>query len=732
MSLLTLCPKLRRACAITLVALVLYPSPARGQAAEAPAATTPPPLVVRVSTELVQIDAVVTDRDGHYVTDLQASDFELSENGKHREITNFRYVVTASPRSSASATETPLAAATGAALTRANTTRTLAIVVDDLSFSFETSVRARKTLANLVAGQLGPNDMVAIVRTSGGNGNLQQFTNDKRILAVAASGIPYSLARLGVGAPSTPRSDDGSRGSEPAHPASDSPGDAAIAQTVNNMKDLAERMARDHRINHSIGTLNSLTAVVKSLGRMPGRKSLLFLSEGLMLKDSTGDTTRAVESLTDLIDAANRASVVFYSLDPSGLQTHATTAADLVQDMRPNDKSPLQAAALALELRVGAERLAEDTGGLALFDTNDLGGAVGRLFDDQQGYYLLGYEPDAASFSGRDAAERFHRLSVKVRRRGLHVRSRRGFYARADTQTDPLKATSFADALVSPFVAVEVPVRLTALFNHDAERGSFLRCLLHIDAHTLTFSDDAEDMRTAEVEAGVLSIAGPGRVGEHAGGKYTLQFPPAMASAAIERGLVVTLDIPVEPGPYQVRAAVRDVASGRAGSASQFVDVPNLRKGELALSGIFMGGASATAMSSSAPTEEPVRVQYAHDGIETPVDPDATPAVRRFRSGSSVDYAFGVYNARLDPADSKPRLTAYLSLFRDGVRLQTVPVPTDATLPSREGVLALAGALRLGPEMQPGTYTLEVIVQDTQRGAKEPPAIQWIDFDIVG
>jgi VWFA-related protein len=77
----------------------------------------------------------------------------------------------------------------------------------------------------------------------------------------------------------------------------------------------------------------------------------------------------------------------------------------------------------------GLRFVAAETGGFAVVDNNDLPGALGRVMDDQRGYYLVGYQPDAATFAPGSAQE-FRKLKLKVVRPGLKVRARAGFYGR--------------------------------------------------------------------------------------------------------------------------------------------------------------------------------------------------------------------------------------------------------------------------------------------------------------
>jgi hypothetical protein len=352
--------------------------------------------------------------------------------------------------------------------------------------------------------------------------------------------------------------------------------------------------------------------------------------------------------------------------------------------------------------------LAGATGGLALLDTNDPDGALGRVLDDQRGYYLLGFEPTEA---GSD--RRRNRVSVKVRRPGLRVRSRSTVYPRTDVPNrDDSKLIT---TLVSPFAATDVPVRLTPLFNHDPKAGSSVRVLLYIDPREITLHPQDDGTVVTKVEAAALSFGANGKLAGQAGGTYTVRMSSETAAAALDRGLVLTLDIPAEPGSYQIRSAVRDVETGRAGSAFQFVDVPDVAKGAIALSGIVMSGTDAPASAAGA---DPV------------LAPDATPAVRRFGPGELVAYAFAVYNASRERTGGAPGLDVQLALARDGVPLSIVPGPT-VPVPAAGGAVPVAGALRLAQQLTPGTYTLQVLVTDPARPAGARAAAQQIDFEVL-
>jgi len=150
--------------------------------------------VVRITTNLVQVDAVVL-KDGKQVTDLTAGDFEIYEDGKKQTITSFAYVSNV-PRTAAEPTPAVKSKSSDVVpvspLRPEEPRRTIALVVDDLGISAESMGQVRSQLRKFVNQEMQPNDLVAIVRTGRQLGVLQQFTNDKRILNRAVDQLRWN------------------------------------------------------------------------------------------------------------------------------------------------------------------------------------------------------------------------------------------------------------------------------------------------------------------------------------------------------------------------------------------------------------------------------------------------------------------------------------------------------------------------------------------------------------
>src|SRR5262245_46634422 len=146
--------------------------------------------IVRINTQLVQVDVVVTDREGKHVEDLSASDFELQVDGQRQSLTHFSHVnLPVVKRAPSVKKKSDSSLAPEAMPTRQiaaeEVRRTIAFIVDDLGLSPSSLELVRETLRRFVNEQMQEGDLIAIIRTGSGLGMLEQYTSDKRILYAA-------------------------------------------------------------------------------------------------------------------------------------------------------------------------------------------------------------------------------------------------------------------------------------------------------------------------------------------------------------------------------------------------------------------------------------------------------------------------------------------------------------------------------------------------------------------
>jgi hypothetical protein len=372
---------------------------------------------------------------------------------------------------------------------------------------------------------------------------------------------------------------------------------------------------------------------------------------------------------------------------------------------------------MMISRREGADLIARQTGGFLIRNSNDFG--LKKVADDQKGYYLLGYRPADETFN-----RMFHRIKVKVKRGGLEVRTRDGFYGISEESNETRELTAadqLKKALISPFAANEIAIQLTTMFT-NFNNGSLLRSLVYIKAEDLTFDDEPEGRHVAKFDLGIILFGENGRVRDQQSREVTLRLNDRDYQSAIRNGVVYTLDTPMrQPGAFQFRIAMRDHNSARMGSAGQFIQIPNLANGRLALSGLVM--------------LKDVPDKSGNDNVQPSDTEDAIstgPAVRRFRPGDKIIFAYSVYNAQPDASTRLPQLTMQTRIFRDGKAVLTGDqIPIEIAPQSDVKRIPSIGRLQIGPELPPGHYVLQIIVTDRLAKEKEQIASQWIDFEVV-
>jgi VWFA-related protein len=756
--------KLSRALALLLllahapatVSRAQTPRPAPAAAAQQPATRQPTPQpspedsdedVVRITSNLVQFDAVVTDKQGRLVTDLRPEEFEVYVGGRRQEITNFSFVLNETAPAADGQPSRPAAAPDKTApplppvpLRPGQVRRTIALVVDDLGTSYEDIVVVRRALKKFVDEQMQPGDLVAVMRTSAGVGALQQFTTDKRLLYRAIERVRWNpQGRAGVSAfapldltTSAFTEADPANGKTPGRGTSGTGPDdeRGMAPKDNPATDLEEF----RQGVFTVGTLGALNFIIRGMSELPGRKSILVFSDGFKIYPKPGtyeNTTRILEGLRRLTEQANRASVVIYTMDARGLACLCVTTAD---DLGPRVSPAVITQALDdrteenLSKKEGLAFLADQTGGLFIHDTNDLGGGVRRVLDDQKGYYLIGFRPSEDVFDPLKGRTRFNKFEVKVKRAGTNVRTRAGFYGYTDREMKAAvphtRSEQLISAIASPLTSGELSLKLTSLFNSPSGDAQIVNSLMHIDMSQFKFVDEPEGWKKAVVDVAAITFGENGQVIDEINRTEVVRARADGFARLMQNGLVYLMKVPLKkPGAYQLRVAVRDAAAEKLGSASQFIEVPDLKKNRLALSGLFMMDAAKTAAMAAA-------ANNAAQGGAADHLRDAT--LRRFRAGSTVDFFYDIYNARLDRATGRPQLQTQSRIFREGKPVfNGPPQPYDPGTQPDTRHLSAASRIRLGAQMPPGEYVLQVVVTDLLAGDKNRVATQWIDFEIV-
>lgn len=644
--------------------------------------------VVRITTNLVQVDAVVT-KDGKVVPNLTADDFEIFEDGQKQTITSFAYISNV-PNSTPQTTAKTRTDVPFTPLKRDDPRRIIAMVVDDLGLSAESMGQVRKQLRKFIAEELQPNDLVAIMRTSGELGALQQFTNDKRVLNRAVDQLRWNIcSRVGIN----------------VFPALRNP-------AFNRYESEFQCGGMSYR-----QTVKALRFILDALGELPGRKSMVLMSDSLPLESqevkfdedsltSTSNTPIGFNGLLQrLAEKAIRSSVVIYSVDTQGLQYTGLTAADHIAASGRNITTVInQEMQLRSNLlwtrQQGGELIARQTGGFQIRNSNSF--QLDRIVEDQSGYYLLGYRPSDETFN-----KRFHHIKAKVKRSGMTLRTRFGFYGISEEEASQTRRP-FRDAtnlaLTSPFGAQDIEVGLTSFFANDRVFGSVVRSFLYFDGKNLKFAP-VNGRQQVSIELNSVIFGDNGSVIEQYKHGATISLSEDDYQRALKNGMSLTFDMPAKrPGSYQLRVAIKDRTSSQIGTAGQFVTIPDLNNQRLAVSGIVLGTAPLTAGQAI-----------------------ANPGAKRFDANSEFYFAYVLYNA-----SPSANLVMEARLFRDGKNVYSGPeVPVQTANQPDPNRMIVNGAIKLSPDLEPGSYYLQVVITDKNGKDKVAPVVQWIDFEIL-
>ncbi len=454
----------------------------------------------------------------------------------------------------------------------------------------------------------------------------------------------------------------------------------------------------------------------------------MLLSDGFAIfsADRNGfrDSTRVLDSLRQLVNLANRSSVVVYSIDAKGLQTLGQTAAD--------NTSALSANAIAQRIADRREQnfnsqegllyLSKETGGFAIFNNNDINNGIEKVLDDQS-YYLLGYEPNSDTFDAEK--RRFNKLEVKVVRKGLTVRYRSGFFGTSDEKKELPTANATPqqkiwNAISSPFAANDVKLSLNTIFQGSQDNKLALSSFVHVNTKDMTFIDETDGSKTLAFDVLAVSFGDNGVPSGQIGKTFTIRLKPKKYEEIVRDGLVYYFTFPVErPGAYQIRVALRDHGSNKVGSASQFTEVPNLKKKKLTLSGLAIENLEYEQWKKFQQTGE--RPSESRPLLDV--------SLRKFNRGTVLTYGFEVYNAK--SKDSQPvQLEMRARVFYNGKPIYEGD-NSPIVVQTNPGIISTSGALNLGTDMEPGDYVLQIVVTDKLAKQKNQIATQFVQFEII-
>lgn len=696
--------------------------------------------ILRISTELVQTDVAVFDKQGRFVEGLKKEDFEVRADGQPVEVNFFDRVVAGSAREEAqvSAARSTSAARVPASSRGTMRGRTVIFFIDDLHLSATSVEKTRKAILQFIDNDMGPLDQVAIASVSGQIGFLQQFSDNKAVLRAAIAKLsprPYVLqdteavkmteyqaVRINQGDKDSldyfvnellKNTSFRIRGGAVGPPQGGGPVASSAGATNNITSGLSRQQAESlvkgradsllkQSENITRNTLSTLESLMRSSAQLSGRKLVFLISDGFYLLDKISGANDWVRRITD---AAVRAGVVIYSMDARGLTNTVDATSNRADPMGRLSRADIGELSSSQD---GLNALAEDTGGRALLNSDTFNDAMTRAMRETSNYYLLAWRPTSEEQKGG----KFRKIEVNVKGRPeLTVRLPRG-YLEMDTKSaattsarnekssaassnksetaKPIEA-DFRDALTAFGPKRGIQTTVSTSYLDTPNNGTMLTASMQVAAEMLGYGPDGKQPAAVDVAGVVLNDQGK----PAASFKTRLNVSPLSKdpSKPDASNVIYNYKVPLKPGIYQVRVAARDDRSGKVGSDMQWIEIPDLTQKRLTLSSLLIGG----QVVGSGKADSAEQIQFSVD--------------HRFSHSSHLGFWIFIYNAQRE-AQGAPDLTAQVQIFRDGQTIVTTPQRklstagmTDLARIPYGGDFALSG-------LPPGRYVLQITITD--------------------
>jgi VWFA-related protein len=675
--------------------------------------------VIRTSTNEVVVDVVVRDKKGKLVSGLQAGDFTIFEDGKQQRVTSVREVSGSLVREAEGGEpgQRP-----ERKLDATRRVRLLTLVFDRLGI--DSRRLARQAANDLIREQLAPDVFISVFTCDLHLRAVQTFTNDRSkireaIEKAAGSGAMTNYADANTALAAAVESSAGSDGAAASvgPQGTNVDGGAMAQESMNRMiTDMLEFAQTSVQEQQGRSSIFGLWGVVSAQSRLPGRKTVLYFSEGMEVPHSLQPQFQS------LISSANRANVSVYSIDARGLSVEGDGATGqqllgtaLRTSQRTYRSTEVSAAvtrqeatqfdkaldAIRANVQVNLADLAESTGGFLIANTNDFRKPLRQLTEDLGSYYEVVYRPANAELDGT-----FRAIETKVNRADVKVQSRSGYFAlpSLDGASVMPHDVPLLEALRTTPPPRDVEFRASVLRGKPLQGRYQSTIVFEMPMKEITFRElDAEGAYRTHTSFLALVKDSQG----HVLGKISRDLPvnqPKITREGFRSGRIIfTHPVALGPGRYTIEAAAADVEGKKIGARRTSLILPPALEGGLAMSTPVLVRRMDVAGVGSSPNDP-----FLVGGQRViPTLQDRVPGGEQ----NALSFFFTLYPA---PEGEKP--AAVIEFLLEDKSLGGAPVALPQ--PHGDGSIPYVATIPLAG-FSPGLYEVRIRAVQGQRGVQE-------------
>jgi VWFA-related protein len=693
---------------------------------------TPPPrekdrATIRTTTREVLLDLVVRDKHHHPVTDLRSDEVEIYEDGVRQNTRVFRNVLGSeqleTERSAAGTRTSTGPAKSSEAPSPLNSMRQVNFVsvvlaqIAPLNLEF-----ARRAVQEFLKSDNLPNTYVTIYRLDRSLAIMQPYTTDKDTLAkavdaatkglkgdsestvsalvadsVVASMLAYTeniLASPGTSSATAQAVQSALTNPIPgimkdplwAANAASQDVSVTLGTALLTQADMVRGLRFANSLSNGMDAMDSLHQLVSSEEKLPGRKVILYLADGLAFPVNRRD------AIDNLISHANRSGVSFYTIDTRGLnmddpvmpalamqrRTAAESSAQKVDPVNGHFEDDDVALTAVASPELAMRELAESTGGFAVTNTNEIAVPMQRMMEDIRTHYEVAYSPTSTNYDGH-----FRKIEVRISRPKTTVQTRSGYYAVPDLNGEPLQPFELLalNAMNAQPAPVEFPYQVSAMKFRPEENAVEYELTFEVP---LAGIKSVSDKKTGDLLVRAALVAfihdSTGEIVRKVSRELVRKVPAANAALLQSDRILYAEPVALQPGHYMIDTAVTDEQTGRTSAkrVSVFVDPgKNLSLSSLELVRRF------DPLTGPRDPQSPFELE---NGRVTPTLADSVAP------GSPLSLYFVVYPPKATVGE-ETKVT--LKLLRDGREIARKPL--NLSQPGPDGSIPMLVHLTPGP-----------------------------------